>query len=171
MNREEFFLFGTVLKPHGIRGGFIVSTEVELVDEFLETESVFIEIDKHLIPFFVSEDGVQITGSHSMILHLDTLFSDTDAKEFTGCDIYLEKKMMQGPKAEVEQSIEGFLLFDGDKEVGTIISIEVLPKNSLLIVEVGGEEKLIPLSEDLIVSIDPLKRVLVMDLPEGILDI
>jgi ribosomal 30S subunit maturation factor RimM len=79
---------------------------------------------------------------------------------------------------EDEQDFIGWKLYDSADEkpssrtkpilVGTIIGIEAIPGNDLLVVERDGTEVLIPLHEDLIVSVNPKKEELLLDLPEGL---
>jgi len=55
--------------------------------------------------------------------------------------------------------------------VGTIVQVDEQTENAIFIVEDGDRELLLPASDDLIVEFDLDKKVMVMELPQGILDL
>ena len=61
-----------------------------------------------------------------------------------------------------------------DKEtdaVYEILRVEEYPQQLMAVVQPGDKEILIPLSDQLITSIDKPNRVLMMNIPEGLLDL
>ena len=66
----------------------------------------------------------------------------------------------------------GFELPDSDgTRVGEIIDVDEQTENAIFIVERGDSELMVPASDDLIVEFDIDKRLMVMDLPQGLLDL
>ena len=63
---------------------------------------------------------------------------------------------------EVEDSKQG--------KIGLIQHVDDYSGNIVLTVEYQGNEVLIPFSEDLLVSIDHNRKILVMNLPDGLMD-
>ena len=58
---------------------------------------------------------------------------------------------------------------DGRK-AGTVTDYEDIPGNPCIYVDTeNGQEVLVPLHEDLILSVDPERRELTMDLPDGLI--
>ena len=65
----------------------------------------------------------------------------------------------------------GFDLQDSDgTHVGSIVDVDEQTENALFIVRHDDGEILVPASDDLIVEFDIDQRVIVMDLPQGLLD-
>lgn len=55
--------------------------------------------------------------------------------------------------------------------MGNIVDVNEQTENALFIVENGDQELMVPAVDDLIVEFDTDKKVMVMELPEGILDL
>ena len=77
---------------------------------------------------------------------LDADSDDQDSKDFTG-----------------------WLLYNGESPVGEITGLEDIPGNPCLYVETDKGTTMIPLHEDLIVSIDEETLRISMRIPEGLL--
>lgn len=158
-----------ILRSDNTDGGILVGSEYAL-EELVGNEPVYIEFDGLKVPFFVLSCKPR---GRKYILHLNDVISLEDAEEIVGRAIYADME-----EEEDEQDFIGWKLYDSADEkpssrtkpilVGTIIGIEAIPGNDLLIVERDGTEVLIPLHEDLIVSVNPKKEELLLDLPEGL---
>ena len=55
--------------------------------------------------------------------------------------------------------------------MGIIVEVNEQTENALFIVENDDQELMVPAADDLIVEFDTEKKVMVMDLPAGILDL
>ena len=82
-------------------------------------------------------------------------------RKWTGYDVcsYLAEE-----EEEDSEDFIGWTLLDKGRIVGTVTGIEPIPGNLCLIVG----DTLVPLHEDLVLSADPEKRILDLDLPEGL---
>ena len=65
----------------------------------------------------------------------------------------------------------GWTLLHADgRKAGTVTDYEDIPGNPCIYVDTeNGQEVLVPLHEDLILSVDPERRELTMDLPDGLI--
>jgi len=52
MLQDEYCFSGTILKPHGRIGEAIIKLNKNISDRLSEMESVFLEIEGLLVPFF-----------------------------------------------------------------------------------------------------------------------
>lgn len=70
---------------------------------------------------------------------------------------------------------ENFSLLDannGNRLIGTVKSVDYSTVNTLFNVETpDGKEIMIPASEDFIIDVDTERHIIVVDLPEGLLDL
>lgn len=168
-----------ILKSYGTDGGLLVSSDVDL--ETLEKgEPVYIVYDGLEVPFFIS--ACTPKGSR-YILHLTDISTLEDADEVVGRDILADvSEDADGP------DFIGWTVYDaaGDAGVagaagaagaagrgaadprgrclGVVTDDAPIPGNYCLYVG----ELMIPLHEDFIVSVDPERRELVLNLPAGL---
>ena len=147
-----------ILKSNGIDGDLLVG-ELEVdIQEINSGEPVYVYFDGLPVPFFV--ESFTTRGRSRAIIHLTDVDCLEDAEEIVGREIYLDAEF----EDEEEEDFTGWTLYNGDSPVGTISSVIDIPGNPCL--EVG--DALIPLHEDLIKEADPVRKVLVMDLPDGL---
>src|SRR6056297_1380694 len=78
---------GKVLKSHGKNGEVIINSDLELPENFTKVESIFLEIEGGLVPFFV--EHIWLKSSQTAILKLEDIDSVEQANELTECDWYL----------------------------------------------------------------------------------
>ena len=156
-----------ILKSYGTDGGLLVSSDVDL--ETLEKgEPVYIVYDGLEVPFFISACTPK---GNRYILHLTDICSLEDADEVVGRDILADvSEDADGP------DFIGWTVYDaaGDagvagaaakpRLVGVVTDDAPIPGNYCLYVG----ELMIPLHEDFIVSVDPERRELVLNLPAGL---
>ena len=147
-----------ILKSNGTEGDILIGMLDFDASEINTEEPVFVEFDGLPVPFFISD--VRPKGSSRAIVHLTDVDNLRDAEELVGREICIEGDWDDSD----DEDFTGWSLYDGERLVGTVDGIEEIPGNPCLIVG----DVLIPLHEDLIVSADPEKQILVMDLPEGL---
>lgn len=152
-----------ILKSYGTDGGLLVNSDVDL-ESLEKKEPVFIEYDGLQVPFFIT-DCKPKGGRY--ILHLTDISTLEEADEVVGRDILADVvEEADGP------DFTGWTVFDvagggknaSPKRLGVVTGDEPIPGNYCIYVG----EIMIPLHEDFIVSADPERRELVLDLPSGL---
>lgn len=107
-------------------------------------------------------------------------FCDIDTKEqaqeLTGCDVYFSRKLAEESQDAMSlNEAENFSLLDANNDnrlIGTVKSVDYSTVNTLFKVETpDGKEIMIPASEDFIIDVDTERHIIVVDLPEGLLDL
>lgn len=148
-----------ILKSNGIQGDLLIGLLDVTIEDLDTNEPVFVVFDGLPVPFFI--ESITRRGNTRAIVHLTDIDSLEDAEEVVGREILLDAEFEE----DDEENFTGWTLYDGDRLVGTVSGIEDIPGNPCL--EVAGA--LVPLHEDFIVSADPSRKILVMQLPEGLL--
>ena len=147
-----------ILKSNGIDGDLLVG-ELEVdIQEINTGEPVYVYFDGLPVPFFV--DSFTQRGRSRAIIHITDVDSLEDAEELVGREIFLDADF----EDEDGEDFTGWTLYNGDTLVGTVSGLVDIPGNPCL--EIG--DALVPLHEDLIVEADASRKVLVMDLPDGL---
>jgi 16S rRNA processing protein RimM len=164
---------GYIQKPHGIHGELVIRFQEEYYETLEEYPTLFLEIDHLLVPYFIAEEGLRFKSGESVITQLEWVDTDKKAKDLCGLSVFVDQNDVV--KSEIEMSAHaliGFTLIDEDLGViGEITEVHDYSGNVLLAVEYQGKEALIPLNEDLIVSIDEGTREIVLNIPEGLFDL
>ena len=171
MSYNTGILLGRIAKVQGYEGAVTIRLEKTFTDNIPEMESVFLEIEGKPVPFLISESDHRGAG----ILRLEFKGYDSVEKinEFTGCRVFLKSGKGQKIRHNDLSFFVGFKVTSGDKSMaGTIREIIENPGQWLISVETEkGKEILIPFHEDFIIKIDRKKKIIKMDLPEGLTEI
>ena len=171
-NKENLYFLGTLIKAHGVGGFFVLALNNLQPEDISEMESVFMEIDGLLVPFFISRFSDM--GKSSILVKFDDIDSNAKAKEFIGCKIYISADKVNIPDNLHSKVTDftGYRIVDmkhGD--IGKITEIMDIRENPLFKVRSENNEYMIPVNESIIKEINHNKKVIFTDLPEGLLDI
>lgn len=154
-----------VLKSNGTDGGLLVGFRGFDPKEISLEEPVFIEFDGLPVPFFFL--SLTPRGNGRAIVRLNDVSSLEDAEEMVGRTLWADWE-------EEEDDGEDFGDLVGWTLVGAgrITDFVDIPANPCLEVETtNGTSVLVPFHEDLIVSADPVRKELEMEIPAGLLDL
>jgi 16S rRNA processing protein RimM len=171
MDIDSCFKIGWILKPHGLKGEVTVMLEPEVPADLSELESVYVEQNQRLIPYFLQSVSAQEKKAYIKFEDVDSIDA---AMLITKKSIYIEKASR--PKSgrgefysdevinfEVHDQAHGFL--------GEIKEIMTAGPNRLLVVIKDEKEILIPINGPFITSVNKSKKRVSVNLPDGFLAI
>lgn len=170
MRQADCYQLGEVIKTHGLNGEVGISLDVDFPDEYQNLESVFLEMQGKLVPFFI--ETIQVNGKKALVKFED-ISSLEDAKPLIKSDIYLPLTFL--PKLEEGQyyfhELVGCEVYEVENKLGIIKEIIDLNGNQLICLDKDGKEILIPLKDEILSVVDILNKKVSVVLPEGLLDI
>ncbi len=172
MNKKDFFLLGYINKIHGNKGNMIFYLDVDDTKKYENISSVFIEINKELIPFFI--DNIKIKQNNKAIVKLQDIDSSEKAKEFLHSKLYLPIKLLPQLKGNkfYYHEIIGFKVIDQKYDfIGNIENILEYTHQKILQINFNNKEILIPITDEIIVKVDRKNKQLNIKAPEGLIDI
>jgi len=173
LKKEDCYRLGTIIKTHGIKGELVLKLNNLLAEDLIEMESVFLEVEGLLVPFFI-EDIYALT-SQTCIVHFEWLDTENKSTEFKGCRVYTDKNIADTPEDNTPSTLEEFIGFNiEDTQTGfrgIIDDVLDVTKNPLFRVLYNDQEVLIPAQPEFIIRIDDKKKIIYVSLPEGLLDI
>lgn len=173
IKKEDVYQIGKLTKAHGLNGEMNFQFTDDVWDR-VESEYLICEVDGILVPFFLEE--YRFRSESTALVKFEDLESADAVRFLVNSEVFLEKKY-QEELGEDEVSLNyfiGFKMIDGDdnKEIGEIVDIDDNTENWLFIVErPDGEEVMIPAHEEFIAEIKQEEKVMVMDLPIGLLEL
>lgn len=173
IRQEEVFKIGKIGKPHGVKGEVSLMFEDDVFDR-VDADYLVLLIDGILVPFFFEE--YRFKSDETALVKFCDIDTKEQAQELTGCDVYFSRKLSEYGREDMSlNEAENFKLLDANNDnslIGTVKSVDYSTVNTLFNVETpDGKEIMIPASEDFIVDIDTEKHFIVVDLPEGLLDL
>ncbi len=157
-----------VLKSNGTDGEAVLGLRGVSFEDLDLKEPVFIMFDGSPVPFFV--ESMSGRGLRKVLVRLTGIRSAEDVEEIVGADVCVEASSLPEGEGETDLSLlVGWTLYDGGTPVGKIVEFDDIPNNPCVEVDTKKGAVLIPLHEDLIESLDPDSRTIVMNVPAGLL--
>lgn len=153
-----------VLKSNGVDGDVLVSAPDVALEEI--QGPVLIDFDGLPAPFFI--ESCTRRGSGKYIIHLTDVCNLEDAEELVGRFLWSDEVDEDDDEA---QDFTGWKVLNRGDYIGTVTDYEPIPGNLCLYLKPAedADEIIIPLHEDLIISIDEESLTLNLNLPDGLL--
>lgn len=172
MRKEDCFELGYISKAHGFKGEVFFLIKESLRFELNKLESLFIDINGQLIPFFI--DDCHETGNSAWIVKLHDVDTEEKARRLVKCPIFLLLSQLpkQNKKDLQPEGLKGFKVIDDTKgDIGTVSEILEMPQQLILEIRFGSKEILIPANEEIIYKVDKKNKIIYLNAPVGLIDI
>lgn len=175
IREEDIVEIGKFQKTHALRGELNVVLDVE--PEYLEARNpIIVVVDGIRVPFYA--ESVRPKGATSFLVKLEGVNDVEEASSFVNKPIYGLRKDLGNFYDLTEEEI----VFDSDMigydvddpelgHIGKVREIDDSTINTLLVVDGPDGEIYIPYNEDFIDFIDDEKRRIIMNLPEGLVQL
>ena len=173
-----------VLKSNGTDGELVLGFREIAPEDINLQEPVFIIFDGLPVPFYI--ESFTKRGNTKALVRLTDICSQEDVEEIAGKAVYVEDESL--PEMSLEEdgfaALVGWTLLTpvGDfstslemtedveiAEVGEITDFIDIPNNPCIEVETENGAVMIPLHEDLILSVDPEYQEIIMQVPAGLI--
>lgn len=171
MTKDDCYLVGKLTKTHGLKGELAIWLDVDYPEEYEELDSLLIEIKGELIPHFVEE--IQIRANKSIIK-----FEDIDtieaAQKIVNCDLYLPNdnlSELEDDQFYYHEIIDFDIIDESKGKLGKVKAVYTSEAQDLIAMDFQNQEVLIPVSDEIVKTIDREKKELYTNLPEGLLEV
>ncbi|MFT5925898.1 MAG: 16S rRNA processing protein RimM [Rubritalea sp.] len=172
MRKEECFYVGTVVNKFSFKGELLVKLDTDEPELFTEMESVFIEIGKNLVPFFIEKS--QLHKSLLLRIKIEDIDDEPAADALMKRDLYLPLSFLpalDGTKFYFHEVINYKMIDTHHGAIGTITAINDMTTQALFVVDHGGAEILIPLNDHFIDKVDRKNKTITVTTPDGLIDL
>lgn len=166
-----YLSIGKIVAVHGLKGELLLKHELGKKTSLKGLQAVFIEDKKDsFIPWFI--ESTTIKSEEEIYLKLEGVNNREAAAKLTQKKIWLpEADFKKFASKSSPAGLLGYTIIDQGQSLGQILEVIEQPHQLLCRLEVQGKEVLIPLHEDSLEKVDHRKKQVVVELPEGLLDI
>jgi len=172
MRKEKCFYVGTVVNKFSFKGELLVKLDTDEPELFTEMESVFIEIGKNLVPFFIERS--QLHKSLLLRVKIEDIDDDAGADTLMKRDLYLPLDFLpklEGNKFYFHEVLNYKIIDTTHGDIRTITGINDTTSQALFEIDNNGSEILIPLNDHFIDKVDRENKTITITTPEGLIDL
>lgn len=167
----DYFKIGKIVSAFGLKGELVLQHNLGKKTSLKGLQAVFIEEKKtSFIPWFI--DGTRIKSHDEIFLKLQDVNTREAATKLTQKEVWLTEADFKKFSAKSSPiNLLGYAIIEKEKVLGTILEVIEQPHQILCRIEIDNKEVLIPLHDNTITKIDNKKRQVIVELPEGLLEI
>jgi 16S rRNA processing protein RimM len=167
----QYFKAGKFVAVHGLKGELILKHELGKKSSLKDVKVIFIEDKKDsFLPWFVEK--AKTKNESEVYLKLETLDTREAAAKLTQREIWLTEEDFKRLAAKsAPANLLGYTIFNNKEKLSEIIEVIEQPHQLLCRLELNQKEILIPIHEGFLKKIDHKKKEVIVELPEGLLDI
>jgi len=175
MKVENCFYLGYISKTIGTKGELALKLDVDSPSSYTQLQALFLQIhpkDQQLVPYFIVKS--QLLENGSLRFAVEGVNDQASAKNLVGKSVFLPLELL--PKLKEDQfyfhEIVGFEVTDTNKgKLGKVAKVLEYSTSNVLSIPVGEKEILIPISDDTIEKVDKSQKTLLVNCPEGLIDL
>ena len=163
---------GECVKLHGVKGEFVIRLHPDVYIEDIDAEFMHFELEGGLVPFSITSLRPK-NDTDILVSFMDTE-NEATVERMTGADVYVENKDIDRDY-ETGEDLSMFIGWTAKDvshgELGRITDVIEITNNPLFVIDHDGTELMIPANDDMIVEFDEENKVLLFNLPEGLVGV
>jgi 16S rRNA processing protein RimM len=171
MTKNDCFNLGYIARRVGNHGELSFVLDVDDASRYKKLESVFVELNNSLVPFFIQK--IQIKGSNATV-SIEGIDTITKAEELVKAGLFLPLSALPELKGKkfYFHELPGFMASDKRfGEIGIVKEVLNFPQQAIISIMKGDNEVLIPAKDEFIISIDRKNKRIDLDTPEGLIEL
>ena len=167
----EYFKIGKFLAAHGVKGELLLQHQLGKKTSLKGLQTIFIEDRKNsFLPWFV--ESTRIKSNEAVFMKLEGINTREAAINLAQKEAWVTEADIKKFAAKSSPiSLLGYEIVTHQKILGNILEVIDQSHQLLCKIEIEKREVLIPLNEDTLKKIDHKNRQVVVNLPDGLLEI
>ena len=169
---DDLLLVGRVARPHGIRGQVIVNPETDFADErFAPGRTLQVGPPGRTVARRITEARFH---KGRPIVAFEDVATMSDAEALAGAELWMPQAEMAPLPAGTfyRHDLVGCEVRDrAGSVIGEVREVEGTLERSYLIVRGAHGDVMIPMVDEICVTVSPAERLIVVAPPEGLLDV
>lgn len=169
---DELIVIARAVRTHGLKGEIVAELLTDFPERFEDLDELILvspakeRSEVQLEDYWFQKDRV--------VLKLAGYDDIDQAKALVGYDFAVpeSERVPLGEDEFYDWELEGCTVMAGDKNIGQVRSVMRTGATEILVIgDADGKERMVPLAESIVVKIDPAEKTIVVDPPEGLLDL
>ncbi len=169
--QDEYFSIGKFVATFGVNGQLVLQHSLGKKTALKGLEMIMVEVKRNdLLPYFVTETKVK--NETEVYISLEDVLTKEKAQKIVSRPVWLKHTdFYKYVDQKSNISLLSYMLYNNNEALSEIV--EVIEQTHQVLVKIMylGKEMLIPVNEAFIISIDNKKKIIVLDLPDGLIDI
>lgn len=171
MRQEDCYYLGKITRRHGFSGNVILKLDTDQPEQYTKLESIFIEINGLLVPFFIEKS--RWSKDSALILTFKNA-AEATIDQTLGKAVFLPLSTL--PKLSGNRfyyhEVIGFEIQDSEgTSYGIVRSVNDQTAQHYFILQLTDTEVVIPIIKEWILQVNREEKLIIMNLPEGLLDV
>ncbi len=169
----NYIEIGEILKPFRTEGELLAVVGDKFQADTIKAKAIFIETNGQKVPFFIEEID---SDGEVFYIKFEEFSAPEEIKKYNGLKLFLRDSDLSLPVDQLYDNnddkldLAGFHILElNSGQSFEILKTEQYPQQIMAIVNIDGQEKLVPLVDEFIVKIDKNNNEIQMDLPENLL--
>ena len=167
----NYFKAGKLVAVHGLKGELILKHELGKKTSLKDLKAIFIEDRKDsFLPWFIETSKAR--SENEILLKLESINTREAAAKLSQKEVWLtEEDFKRLSATSAPANLLGYIIINDKERLSEILEVIEQPHQLLCRIELNKKEVLIPVNENFLKKIDHKKKEVIVDLPEGLLDI
>ncbi|MDP4264397.1 MAG: ribosome maturation factor RimM [Bacteroidota bacterium] len=167
----EYFKIGKFVAIYGLKGELLLKHSLGKKTSLKNVQAVFTEEKKDsFLPWFI--ESSRIKNEEEIYLKLEGIDTREAAVKLSQKEAWLAEPDFKKLAAKTSPlNLLGYTIIQDAEPLGEILEVIEQPHQLLCRIEINSKEVLIPLHEQSLQKIDHKKKQVLVELPEGLLDI
>ena len=137
MQKEQCFSLGKITKLHGYKGAVVLHIDSSTPQYFKELESVLLEINQELVPFFVSTIGA--LNGKKLVLSFEDIGLE-EAKRLVNSAAFLPMHMLPEPEEDLGEGADMVMIKPGMPYLDIVRRVKTELQVPTFAYQVSGED-------------------------------
>jgi 16S rRNA processing protein RimM len=167
----QYYKAGKFVAVYGLKGELLLKHELGKKSSLKNVKAVFIEDKKDsFLPWFV--ESAKIKTDNETYIKLEGIDTREAAAKISQKEIWLTEEDFKRLSAKsTPANLLGYTIINNKERLNEILEVIEQPHQLLCRIELNSKEVLIPINESFLKKIDHKKKEVVVELPQGLLDI
>ncbi len=171
MQKKDCFYLGKIVRKHSFKGEVVIKLDTDEPQLYANMNAVFVNLGNNLLPFFIEKSLLQ--KRNQLRVKFEDVATEQDADAIMKSEVYLPLDLLPkltGNKFYYHEVI-GFTIEDIHYgEVGVLTGINDSTAQPLFEIKNDDKEVLIPMIDDFIKKVDRKNKTIVIEVPEGLIE-
>jgi 16S rRNA processing protein RimM len=167
----QYYKAGKLVAVHGLKGELVLKHELGKKSSLKDVKAIFIEDKKDsFLPWFV--ESTKIKSDNETYLKLEGMDTRETAAKLVQKEVWVTEEDFKRLSAKsAPANLLGYTIINNKERLSEVLEVIEQPHQLLCRIILNEKEVLIPVNEGFLRKIDHKKKEVLVELPDGLIDI